>query len=69
MGGVRPTQLCCSGPWRQRQQAAFGNTGEKLIATIMVLLSGVVWSQLIGVLCGVATNLNPLKQAFRKGTH
>ena len=50
-------------------KAAFGNTGEKLIATIMVLLSGVVWSQLIGVLCGVATNLNPLKQAFRKGTH
>ena len=29
-------------------------------------MAGVLWSQLIGVLCGVATNLSPLKQAFRK---
>lgn len=32
----------------------------------MVLLSGVLWSQLIGVLCGVAANMSPVKQAFRK---
>ena len=45
---------------------AFANTTEKLIATIMILLSGVFWSQLIGVLCGIAANLSPATQAFRK---
>jgi len=46
--------------------AAFDNTSEKAIATLMVLFSGVLWSQLIGVLCAVASNLSPTKQAFRK---
>ena len=32
----------------------------------MILLSGVLWSQLIGVLCGIASNLDPMTQAFRK---
>jgi len=46
--------------------AAFTNTSEKAIATLMVLFSGVLWSQLIGVLCSVASNMSPMKQAFRK---
>ena len=44
----------------------FSNTIEKLMATVMILLSGVLWSQLIGVLCGIAANLSPATQAFRK---
>lgn len=45
---------------------AFGNTNEKLMATTMILVSGVLWSQLIGVLCGIAANLSPATAAFRK---
>ena len=45
--------------------AAFTNTSEKAIATLMVLFSGVLWSQLIGVLCSVASNMSPMKQAVR----
>jgi len=46
--------------------ARFGNTEEKLLATMMILFSGVLWSQLIGVLCGIAANLSPAQAAFRK---
>jgi len=72
----------CFGPWPMYMEClytaagtmtsggafspAFANTGEKALATIMILLSGVLWSQLIGVLCGIAANLSPAQQAFRK---
>ena len=41
------------------------NPTEQMIATVIMLLSGMLWGYLIGTFAGLAANLSPTEQEFR----
>lgn len=42
------------------------NIVEIVVATIMLVVSGVSWAVVLGQVCGIVANLNPDEQAFRR---
>lgn len=45
--------------------ATFNNPSEMTICTILMLLSSLVWAQVIGTFCGVIATFNPEQNAFQ----
>ena len=41
------------------------NVSEQVLASLIMLFSGMIWGYLIGTFCGLAANLSPSVQAFR----
>ena len=42
------------------------NIAEQVVCSLMMLFGGMLWGNLIGVFCSIASNLSPTTNAFRK---